>query len=102
MAAAGTLVHVTSHRGGPAALDGGKHLQVQPAKPGGRVVCEIVDCGGYDVGQLKERPVHLLAVSRFRGCIESERVERAGGGFKVALRQMEVTAGGLQIAMAEQ
>lgn len=63
MSAAGTLVQMTSHRGGTAMLDGDKHLQMQPGKPGGRVIRETV-CGGYDIGQLQQRPIHLLIVFR--------------------------------------
>ena len=36
MAAAGALVHMPTHGGGAASLDGNKHLQVQPGEPGGR------------------------------------------------------------------
>lgn len=60
MAAAGTLVQMTSHGGGATPLDRDEHLQVQPGKPGGRVNSEMVRCGGYDIGQLQERPIHLL------------------------------------------
>lgn len=102
MAAAGALVHMASHRGGAASLDGNKYLQVQPGEPGGRPVQESVAGGGYDIGQLQQWPWHsLLAAFRVRGRPEGERVERAGSGFEMTLRQVQVTAGGLQVGMAE-
>jgi hypothetical protein len=41
--------------------------------------------GGYDIGQLQERPSHLVAVFRLRNGGEVERIQRAGGSFQVAL-----------------
>jgi hypothetical protein len=101
MAAAGTLVQMTSHGGGPASFDGREHFQVQPGEPGGRVIGKAMRRGGYDIGQLQERPVHLLAVFRLRGCSKTERIQRAGGGLQMPLRQMQVTAGGLYVGMAK-
>ena len=102
MAAAGTLVQMTSHGGGAASFDGREHLQVQPGKPNGRVIGEAMRRGGYDIGQLQERPAHLLAVFRLRWCAEVQRIQRADGGFEVALRQMQITAGGFQVSVAQQ
>jgi hypothetical protein len=63
MTAAGALVQMPSHRGGTAPLNRDKHFQVQPCKPGWRVIRETV-YGGYDIGQLQQRPIHLLIVFR--------------------------------------
>lgn len=102
MAATGALIQMTSHGGGAASFDGREHLQVQPGEPGGRVIGKVMCGGGYDIGQFQERPVHLPAVFRLRGCGETERIQRACSGPEVALRQMEIPAGGLQISMAEE
>ncbi len=75
MGTAGALIQMTSHGGGAAALDGDEHLQVQPGEPGGRAVCESMACGGYDIGQLQERPCHSLLAARafrVRGCRQRE------------------------------
>jgi hypothetical protein len=98
MAAAGTLIQMTSQGGGAASFDSREHFQVQPGEPGGSVIGEAMCGGGYDIGQLQERPVHLPTVFRLRGCGETERIQRAGSGPEVALRQMQIPAGGLQIA----
>ena len=66
MAAAGALVQMTSHGGGAAPFDSDKDSQVQPGEPGGRVISETMRRGGYDIGQLQERPIHLFAASRLR------------------------------------
>jgi hypothetical protein len=75
MAAAGTLIQMTSHGSGAASLDSDEHFQVQPGKPGRRVVCETMRCGGHDIGQLQERPRHSLPAasgSRVHGCCQRE------------------------------
>jgi hypothetical protein len=102
MAAAGAPIQMTSHGSGAASLNCDEHFQVHPREPRGGTVCETVDSGGYDVGQLQERPIHLLAVFRFRSCGETERIQGAGGSLEVALRQMKITAGGLQIVGRDQ
>ena len=60
-------------------------------------------CGAYDIGQLDEWPMHLTLLRsilcRFH---QGERVQRARRGFEPCLRQMQITAGGFQIRMAEQ
>ena len=90
MAAAGALVYMASHRGGAASLDGVQDLKMQPSEPCRRPVHESVACGGYDVGQLREWPLHLLlAVAVFRAeRRERQRIERAGGGFEMPSRQV--------------
>ncbi len=70
MAAAGALIQMASHGGGAASLDGDEHFQVHPGEPRGRSVCESMGCGGYDVGQLQERPPHLL------GCLSASELRR--------------------------
>ena len=105
MAAAGALIQMAAHRGGAAPLDGYEYFEVQPGEPRGRPVHESVAGGGYDIGQLQEWPFHLFlagTVFRVRGRREGERVEWAGGRFEMALRQVQVTAGRLQIGVAQQ
>lgn len=85
MTAAGALVQMPSHRRGAAPLNRDKHFQVQPCKPAWRVISETVCCGGYDIGQLKERRIHLLFVFRLWRCAEVQRIQRAGSWFKVTL-----------------
>ena len=72
MAAAGTLIQMTSHGGGPASFDGREHFQVQPGEPRGRMIGKAMCGGGDDIGQLQKRPVHLLAGSLLRGWVEGE------------------------------
>ena len=105
MAAAGALIQMAAHRGGAAPLDGYEYFEVQPGEPRGRPIDESVAGGGYDIGQLQEWPLHLFlaaTVFRVRGRREVERIERASGRLEMALRQMQVTAGRLQIGMAQQ
>ena len=87
MAAACALVQMATHRGGAAPLHGNKYFQVQPGEPGRRPIDESVACCAYEIGQLQEWPPHLLTgcVLRVRPRCEHERVERAGGGAKMAL-----------------
>ena len=87
MAAACALVQMATQRGGAAPLDGNKYLPVQPGKPGRTPLRESVACCAYQIGQLQEWPPHLLTgcVLRVRPRCEQERVERAGGGAKMAL-----------------
>ena len=95
---------MTSHCSGATSFDGDEHFPVHPGKPGGRPVSKVVGCCGNDIGQLQERPSHLLArvaVFRLRARTEGERVQRAGGSFEMTRRQMQVSAGGAQIGMAE-
>ena len=104
MAAACALVHMATHRGGATLLDGNEYLQVEPGEPGRTPIRESVACCAYQIGQLQEWPLHLLtgcALWVRRRC-EHERVERAGGGTKMALRHVQVSAGGLQIGMPQQ
>jgi hypothetical protein len=106
MAAAQTLVDMATQRGGAAAKDGREHFQVQPGEPGGMPVDESVGCGAYDIGQFKERPIHLT-VSRLMLCAvlrrcQRECVERARDCPEPRLGQMQVAAGGFQIRVPEQ
>src|ERR1041385_3551999 len=102
MATAGAVIQMASHGCGAASLYCDEHLQVRPREPRGRAVCETVDGGGYDVGQLQERPTHLPAVFRLRSCGETERIQGAGGSLEMALRQVKITAGGFQVGVAQQ
>jgi hypothetical protein len=36
------------------------------------VIRETMRRGGYDIGQLQERPIHLFAASRLRRCSKAE------------------------------
>jgi len=94
---------MATHRGGAAPLNGYEHLEVQPSEPRRRPVHESMAGGGYDIGQLQEWPLHSLlagTVYRVRGRREGERIERAGGSFEMSLRQVQVTAGRLQVSVA--
>src|SRR5579862_6223649 len=89
MAAAGALIQMAAHRGGAAPLDGHEYFEVQPGEPAGGLVHESTPGGGYDLGQLRERPFHSLLVAsvfRIRGCRQRERIERAGSSFEMPLR----------------
>src|SRR5690348_4797758 len=103
MAAARALIQMATHRGGAAPLDGYEHFEVQPGEPRGRPVHESVSGSGYDISQLQEWPLHSLlagTVYRVRGCRKGERIERAEGSVEMPLRQVQVTAGRLQISVA--
>jgi len=106
MAAARTFIDMATQRGGTAAKDGCEHFQVQPGKPGGMPVDESLSCGAYDIGQLKEWPVHLSVLRSMlcgilRRC-QRECVQRARGCPEPHLGQMQVAAGGFQIRVTEQ
>ena len=105
MTAAGALIQMAAHRGGAAPLDGYEYFEVQPGEPGSGPVHESAPGGGYDIGQLRERPFHSLlmaGVFRVGGCRQRERIEGAGSRFEMPLRQVQVTAGRPQIGVAEQ
>lgn len=103
MAAVGTLIEMPTHGSSAAACDRDKHFDVQPGEPGRMPVDESLSRGPYDIGQLQEWPVHLLAaVFGIRRRSQRERVQGAGCGFEMPIRQVQVPAGGLQIGMAEQ
>ena len=94
---------MATHSGGAAPLDGYEHFEVQPGEPGGRAVHESVAGGDYDIGQLQRWPLHsLLAGTLNRGRCKGERIERAVGRLEMPLRQVEVTAGRLQIGVPKQ
>ena len=106
MAAAQTLIDMASQCGRAAAKDGPEHFEVQPGEPGGMPVDESLSCGAYDIGQLKERSIHLT-VLRFMLCAvlrrcQRECIKRARDCLESHLGQMKVTAGGLQIRVTEQ
>ena len=104
MPATGALVQMATHRGGAASLDGHKYFQMHPREPARRPVREVVGCGGDDIGQLNEWPLHsLIARSslQLRDWGKRERVEWTGGRLDVALRQMEIATRRSQIGMAE-
>ena len=61
-------------------------------------VGESLSCGEYDIGQLKQWPVHLPV---WRRC-QCECVQRTRGCLEPHLGQMQVAAGGFQIRMPEQ
>ncbi len=103
MSAAGALIHMAAHRGGAATLDGYEHSEMQPGEPRGWPVRQSVAGGGYDIGQLQEWPLHSLLTGtafRVRYRCEGERIERAGGSFEMPIRQVQVTAGRLEIGVA--
>ena len=96
---------MTTHRGGATSHDGKQYLPVQPGEPRRRLAQESVACCGYEIRQLQQRPAHLLvAVTAFRIRLrgECERVEGTCRGVEMPLRQVQVSAGGLQVVMAEQ
>src|SRR5260370_17040842 len=63
---------------------------------------ESFGCGGYGVGQLQAWRMHLPLRRSILWLRQSERVQRAWGGFEPRLRQVQVAAGGLEIRMAQQ
>src|ERR1017187_2869000 len=95
MPAAGALVDVTAEQGGSAGDDGGQDLQVQPGEPFPAAFEEAGSGCADQVGHLQWWPRHL-----FRG--ERERVQGAGRGPHMALRQEDVNHGFAQVGMAEQ
>ena len=78
---------------------------MQPGEPSRGLIHESMAGDGYDIGQLQKWPLHLFlaaTVFRVRGRREGERIERAGSRFEMALRQVQVTAGRIQIGVAQQ
>ena len=95
MPAVGTLVDVTAECRSAATDDGGQNLQVQPGEPFPTALVKGGSGCADQVGHLQRWPCHL-----FRG--ERERVQRAGRGSHMALRQMDVNHGFAQVRVAEQ
>ena len=95
MPAAGALIDVTAERGGAAEDDGGQDLQMQPGEPFPAALVKRGSGCADQVGHLQWWPCHL-----FRG--ERERVQRAGSGPQMTLRQVEVNHGLAQVGVAEQ
>ena len=95
MSATRTFIDVPAERGRPAANDGGQDLQVQPGEPFPTALVKGGSGCADQVGHLQRWPCHL-----FRG--ERERVQGAGRGPHMALRQMDVNHGFAQVGVAEQ
>ena len=95
MPAAGALVDVTAEHGGTARDDGGQDLQMQPGEPFPAALIKGSSGCADQVGHLQWGPCHL-----FRG--ERERVQRAGRGPHMALRQVDINHGLAQVGVAEQ
>ena len=66
MAACGAAVQMTAERSSAAALDGGKHAEMQPGQPGPALLDEAVACCTDDIGHLERWPFHLLCSLRDR------------------------------------
>ena len=86
---------MTAERRSAATDEGGQDLQVQPGEPFPAALEEGGSGCADQVGHLQWWPGHL-----FRG--ERERVQRAGGGAQMALRQVDVNHGFAQVGVAEQ
>ena len=95
MAAVGTLVVVTAERRSAATDDGGQDLQVQPGEPFPAALVKGSSGCADQVGHLQRWPCHL-----FRS--ERERVQGAGCGPHMALREVDVNHGFAQVGVAEQ
>jgi hypothetical protein len=95
MPAAGALVDVTAEHGGAAGDDGGQDLQMQPGEPFPAALEKRSTGCADQVGHLQRWPCHL-----FRD--ERERVQRAGRGPHMALRQVDINHGFAQVRVAEQ
>src|SRR5260370_21003615 len=94
---------MATHRGGTTPLNGGQYLQVQPGEPGGRPIEKSAARCSDEIGQLQEWPLHLLpavTVFRIRPRREREGIEGTCRGFEMSLRQMQVPAGWLPVALA--
>ena len=95
MPAVGTLVDVTAESRSAATDDGGQDLQMQPGELFPAALVKGVSGCADQVGHLQRWPCHL-----FRG--ERQRVQGAGRGSHMALRQADVNHGFAQVGVAEQ
>ena len=103
LSASRTLVHVSAERTGPAEQDGGEDFQMQPGEPFPAARKEPLRCGADHIAHLHGWPCHLLGRGRLSVMGEDrKRIQRAGGGAEMALRQMEIDGGLFEIAVAQQ
>src|SRR5215469_7466368 len=95
---------MTAHGDGTTSLDRAEHFEMQPGEPGRGMIQQSM-ARGYNVGQLQEWPLHsfraAFVFSVWSHC-KGKGVERAGSSFQVTFRQVKITAGCLQISMAQQ
>lgn len=103
MPATGTLIHMPAERRGSAEQDSGEHFQVQPGEPSWAAPEESFCCGADHIGHLHGWPCHLLGLGYLSVMGEDrKRIQRAGGGAEMALRQMEINGGLFEIAVTQQ
>jgi len=89
MSAARAFIHVSAERRRAAAQDSSQHFDMQPGKPLATTVPECRPSSADDIGHLDGRPLHLLGAGRILGCGEHrKRIQGAGGGAQMALRQV--------------
>src|SRR5215469_7664959 len=86
IAAARTLIAMSSQRHGAAACDGLEHFTVAPVNPAATVVDEAITLRANDVGHLQGWPGHFF--SRLRECLTRSRLESwsESSGLGVACR----------------
>ena len=106
MAALATAIQMAAERRRAAVLDGEEHAEMQPGQPGSVLFDEAVAMRANDIGHLERwpcsflvqpsRPLHLVRARQFRV------VERRAGRFQMALGQMQVDGGGLEVGVPEQ
>ena len=85
---------------GATPCDGQQHFDMLPADPLAASLEEGSSRGADEIGHLQGRPAHLLLL--YGAVFQLQRVQRAGGRVKMALRKMQIDGGLFQIAVAQQ
>src|ERR1019366_2448037 len=98
MPAASASIQMAAQCGGATPRDGLQHFDVLPADPLAASLDEANFCTADQIGHLQRRPAHLLLL--YGAVFQRQRVQRTGGGMKMALRKMQVDGGLFQIAVA--
>src|SRR5580692_10102718 len=95
--AVGALIEMPAQGGGATARDGPQHFDVLPGDPFTAAFDESASRGANQIGHLEGRLVHLFALRDL--VFQLERVQRPRGGVEVALGEMEIDGGFLQITV---
>ena len=100
MPAASALIQMPAQCGGATPCDGQQHFDMLPADPLAASLEEGSSRGADEIGHLQGRPAHLFLL--YGAVFQLQRVQRAGGRVKMALRKMQIDGGLFQIAVAQQ
>ena len=103
MAAPRTLINVPAERRRSAEQDGVENFLMYPGEPIPAAIEERVSRGADDIGHLQRWPRHLFCGVRTSFASKHrQRVQRAGDGIEMTLRDVEIDRGLLEVMVAQQ